>query len=135
VEQPNAHRRIHVGFSGETSVSAKRGPGRADSWEVAMRSVRRLLIATLAVAASGLGVADPSRAQSDTVTVVGTFTDEGVECPAIRGDDGVLYTLVPKSSVGLVSPGARVRVEGTVQEFSTCQQGTTIAVTSVEQAK
>jgi hypothetical protein len=100
-----------------------------------MRSVRRLLIATLAVATSGLGVADPLRAQSDRVTVVGTFTDEGVECPAIRGDDGSLYTLVPKSSVGLVGPGVRVRVEGTVQQFSTCQQGTTIAVTSIEQTK
>lgn len=66
------------------------------------------------------------------VTVVGTMTDEGAECPALRGDDGKLYTLTPRDALGLTATGARIRVEGTIAEISTCQQGTTIEVRNVE---
>lgn len=66
------------------------------------------------------------------VRVVGRLTDEGVECPALRGDDGRLYTLA--GDTGGFKPGDRVTVTGTVAEMSTCMQGTTISVRSIEKA-
>jgi hypothetical protein len=68
------------------------------------------------------------------VSVTGTLTKEGVECPAMRGDDGKLYTLLPKE-IGKLGPGDRVHVEGSVAEMTICQQGTTIVVTRLEPAK
>jgi hypothetical protein len=67
-----------------------------------------------------------------SITVTGTLTDEGIECQALRGDDGVLYTLT--GNLGAFSTGGRVTVSGSVAELSICQQGTTIRVTSIEQA-
>lgn len=64
--------------------------------------------------------------------VTGLLTDEGVECPALRGDDGRLYTLA--GDTGGFEPGDRVTVLGTVAEMSTCMQGTTISVRSIEKA-
>ncbi len=51
-------------------------------------------------------------------------TDEGVECPALRGADGVLYTIAGKAP-GL-RPGEEVCVCGRFVEISTCQQGKTL---------
>ena len=68
------------------------------------------------------------------VAVTGTLSKEGVECPALRGDDGKLYSLTP-ASLASFGPGDRVHVEGTVAEISTCMQGTTIAVTAISAAK
>lgn len=64
------------------------------------------------------------------VTVRGVLTDEGVECQALRGDDGILYTLA--GPVEGFQVGDRVRVQGTIAEVSTCQQGTTIGVTKIQ---
>jgi hypothetical protein len=63
------------------------------------------------------------------VVVRGALTDEGVECQALRGDDGILYTLAGKAEGFEV--GDRVRVEGTVAEMSICQQGTTLDVKKI----
>ena len=60
------------------------------------------------------------------LTVTGVVTGEGVECSAMRGNDGQLYTLV--GDVGDLQPGDRVQVQGRVAEVSFCQQGTTIDV-------
>ena len=60
-----------------------------------------------------------------TVTITGTVTDEGVECPALRTDDNQLYTIAT-SDRSRLKPGMRVRITGTVAEMSFCQQGTTI---------
>jgi hypothetical protein len=68
------------------------------------------------------------------VSVSGTLTKEGVECPAMRGDDGKLYTLLPPA-LGAFGPGDRVHVEGSVAEMTECQQGTTIVVTKLAPAK
>ena len=62
----------------------------------------------------------------DRVTISGTVTGEGVECLAVRGDDGQLYTLA--GDVGDLEPGDRVQVQGQRAEVSFCQQGTTIDV-------
>lgn len=64
------------------------------------------------------------------VVVRGVLTDEGVECQALRGDDGILYTLAGKLEGFQV--GDRVRVQGTVAEMSICQQGTTLDVKKIQ---
>jgi hypothetical protein len=87
-----------------------------------------------AAALALLPVSGPAES-AETVTVTGTLTGEGVECPTMQGDDGTLYSLTPRDAVGLVGAGMRVRVEGTVAEMSFCQQGTTIEVTSIEPAE
>ena len=63
------------------------------------------------------------------MAVSGTLTREGVECPAMRGDNGRLYTLA--GGTGRFQPGDHVRVRGTLAQVSTCQQGTTIRVQSI----
>lgn len=62
----------------------------------------------------------------DRMTITGVVTGEGVECLAVRGNDGQLYTLA--GDVGDLQPGDRVRVHGQRAEVSYCQQGTTIEV-------
>ncbi len=76
--------------------------------------------------------ADGTAARAGEVRVTGRLTDEGVECPALRGDDGRLYTLA--GDTGAFKPGDRVTVAGTVAEMSTCMQGTTIGVRTIEKA-
>jgi len=90
------------------------------------------VLAVLVLASAGCdGWNDPSSPGPDVVRVVGTLTDEGVECPAMRGDDGVLYTLGPVELVrGEV--GDRVRVTGRIAEGSICQQGTSLIIQSFE---
>jgi hypothetical protein len=71
--------------------------------------------------------------QPGGITVVGTLTSEGIECPTMRGDDGRLYTLM--GSLGPFGPGSRVRVHGRLAEVSFCMQGgVTIDVQSVQPA-
>jgi LysM repeat protein len=66
------------------------------------------------------------------ITITGTLTREGVECPAMRGDDGRLYTLA--GDIGRFGPGDRVQVRGQRAEASICQQGTTIEVEGIRSA-
>jgi hypothetical protein len=66
------------------------------------------------------------------VTIIGRLTSEGVECQALRGDDGQLYTLL--GDLGKLSVETRVRVSGERLEFSTCQQGITIRIQSIAPA-
>lgn len=67
------------------------------------------------------------------VEIVGTLTDEGVECPAMRTDDGALYTLTGHS--GGLLPGERVRVVGLIAGASMCQQGVTVSAARIEVAR
>lgn len=67
------------------------------------------------------------------VTVVGRLTDEGIECPALRGDDGQLYTLLGRD-LGELPVETRVSVTGERLDFSSCQQGITIKVRSISPA-
>ena len=68
-------------------------------------------------------------AANGSVRVTGHMTGEGVECPAMRGEAGELYTLAAVDE--LPEAGTKVMVEGTLAEMSPCQQGLTIAVTSL----
>jgi hypothetical protein len=67
------------------------------------------------------------------VTIVGRLTSEGVECQALRGDDGQLYTLLG-GDLGNLPVETRVSVLGERLEFSSCQQGITIRVRSITPA-
>ena len=69
-------------------------------------------------------------AADGSIRLRGRVTDEGVECTAMRGLGDELYTLV--GELGNPAPGARVTVEGTIAQTSTCQQGLTIAVTQMQ---
>ncbi|MFW5951534.1 MAG: DUF5818 domain-containing protein [Gemmatimonadota bacterium] len=69
---------------------------------------------------------------AETIRVVGELTGEGVECPALRADDGTLYTLA--GDIGDFGEGDRVEVEGTTAEASFCMQGTTIQVETIRPA-
>jgi hypothetical protein len=75
-----------------------------------------------------VAVADPD----PTLSVTGRITGEGVECPALRTDDGDLYTLAGET--GRFGEGDRVEVEGTIAEMSICMQGTTIEVENISDA-
>jgi uncharacterized protein YgiM (DUF1202 family) len=66
------------------------------------------------------------------IVVTGFLTNEGLECPALRGEDGRLYTLV--GNLGMFRPGDRVRVRGPIPQSSICMQGVTIRVSSIERA-
>jgi hypothetical protein len=68
-------------------------------------------------------------AAGERVAVTGELTSEGVECPALRADDGALYTLA--GDTGGFEVGDRVRVQGRVAEMSTCMQGTTLEVVEI----
>jgi LysM repeat protein len=76
------------------------------------------------------GGEEPGGEEPDLVTVRGTITDEGTECPALRTAEGELYTLT--GDLGELEAGDRVVVEGTVAEVSICMQGTTLNVESIE---
>lgn len=87
---------------------------------------------TTAGGSMGTDASGDTAARAGEVRVTGRLTDEGVECPALRGDDGRLYTLA--GDAGGFKPGDRVTVVGTVAEMSTCMQGTTIGVRSIGRA-
>jgi hypothetical protein len=86
----------------------------------------RVAVAAALLASPVPGFADEHEPMSDPVTIEGVLTEEGVTCPALRGDDGELYTLA--GDIGELQPGQRVRVTGEVAEVSMCMQGTTIAL-------
>lgn len=65
------------------------------------------------------------------MTITGTVTNEGVECPAVRTEDGKLYTIATSDREKL-RPGTRVRITGEIAQMSICQQGTTISAGKIE---
>lgn len=69
-------------------------------------------------------------AAGDSVSVHGSLTNEGVECPAMRDPAGTLYTLATNDLDW--AAGTQVMVRGTIAGMSTCMQGTTISVSSIE---
>lgn len=92
-----------------------------------------LLAALLATACAPVGTPrDDGGATGDGLRIEGTLTDEGVECPALRGDDGELYTLT--GGTGGFAPGDRVEVVATPVQISFCMQGTTVKVRQIQAA-
>ena len=64
--------------------------------------------------------------RSKIVCVRGKLTAEGVECQALRGADGALYTLM--GDLKDFKAGDKVCVTGTVVEVSFCMQGITFSI-------
>lgn len=91
-----------------------------------------LLFLVLALAACRPpGPAGETEDGADSSLVIrGTLTSEGVECPAMRGPDGALYTLAGRNTGGFKS-GDKVCVRGRRAEMSFCMQGITIEVISI----
>ncbi|MCI0431109.1 MAG: DUF5818 domain-containing protein [Rhodospirillales bacterium] len=85
----------------------------------------RLLLSGGSISVAGANQA-PDRGE---ICIRGQLTDEGIECPALRGESGVLYTLA--GDTGGFEVGDEVCVCGTVAEVSFCMQGTTIASTHI----
>ena len=80
-----------------------------------------------------LAAAVPTRSQtSGRVSLDGTMTGEGVECPTMRTADGALYSLALRTPQASIFPGQKIHVEGIPEKFSICQHGTTIEVESLE---
>lgn len=105
------------------ALAAGCSPGETEAGRTATVPADTIQGGTMADTTTG----DTERAGE--VRVTGRLTDEGVECPALRGDDGRLYTLAGET--GGFGPGDRVTVAGTVAEMSFCMQGTTIAVRTI----
>jgi hypothetical protein len=100
----------------------------------AVHPVAVVLVLGLAVGLPGCATTPPppaveSPAEDKPMTVRGQLTTEGVECPAMRGADGTLYTLL--GDLGEFKPGDKVVVEGTPVAISFCMQGTTIQITRI----
>ena len=116
-----------------TSFEAR--PARGEPLRRRSLGFAALFLASGACAMSNGDAAANSGASSGNapVTVVGRLTNEGVECQALRGDDGQLYTLLG-GELGGLPVDARVRVIGERLEFSSCQQGITIRVQSITPA-
>ena len=72
---------------------------------------------------------EPPPSDRGTIRVQGHLTAEGVECPAMRSEDGTLYTLL--GDLKGFKAGERVVVEGTRVEISFCMQGTTLDVKQI----
>lgn len=89
-----------------------------------------LLVAFDAIFAP-IGLSDPFHVTrpDGILQRTGQVTGEGVECLAMRDNDGFLYTLI--GNVDGLTAGESVVIQGTYVEASTCMQGTTINVTRV----
>lgn len=83
-------------------------------------------------------VAEPFRvtarpSQPERLSVTGTITTRGIECPVMRGDNGRTYSLT--GNLQGYRAGDRVLVEGRVAEPSICQQGVTIEIRRISEAE
>lgn len=70
-----------------------------------------------------------AKKKTKLICVLGTLTDEGVECQALRSTDDLLFTLV--GDLSGVENGDKVFVCGLIATVSTCMQGTTINVSGI----
>lgn len=92
---------------------------------IAARGVAWALASIACAACATAGPVPPD----GVLSVSGTLTAEGVECPALRGTNGELYTLA--GGLDEAAVGDEVCVKGRLVEVSICQQGTTLSVESI----
>jgi hypothetical protein len=89
-----------------------------------------LIISACAQATAPDATAKEASVTSDSMTVLGTLTSEGVECQAMREDKtNLLYTLT--GNLGAFKAGDPVTVTGRIAEMSKCMQGKTIVVKTI----
>jgi len=96
----------------------------------------RMALGGLAVVASACAASQPDMSReigatpaAAAVKIQGEMTSDGVECPAMRADNGAVYTLL--GDLKGFKKGDRVTVEGTPVQMSFCMQGTTLQVTQI----
>ena len=115
-----------------TSLGARAAPS-APARRKTLGFAALFLVSGACAMSNGEAASDNMAKKADNrVTIAGRLTSEGVECQALRGDDGQLYTLL--GDIGTLSVETRVSVTGERVEFSTCQQGITIRVQSITPA-
>jgi hypothetical protein len=94
-----------------------------------------ILVAATALHACASSPTSPAEVEfsatppGQVIKVAGVLTSEGAECPAMRADDGAVYTLL--GDLKGFRAGDQVRVEGTRQEVSICMQGVTLQITQI----
>jgi hypothetical protein len=148
-----------VGFPGKTKVNLGFGPPRQDYTVLAtaVTSDRGMIEQAVTVPGSAtpgetivftaetedgrvrlvsepIAVIEPGPPPGTKISVTGTLSSEGAECPALRGDDGKLYTLTDPSAGGF-RPGDRVHVTGEVAGMSMCMQGITVTGATITAVK
>lgn len=111
----------------EAAVPASAAPGQAAVFAIETDDGRARLVS------EAFTVTSPGPPPGTRVDVTGTLSNEGVECPAFRGDDGRLYTIADPAAGGF-KPGDRVHVAGEVAAMSLCQQGIPLAGTTITAA-
>lgn len=95
--------------------------------------IKRAGAAALVAAAFCAACAQAGPVPPDGVLQIeGVLTGEGVECPALRGHDGQLYTLAGAPDGAIV--GDALCVQGRLVEISICQQGITLEVETISAA-
>ena len=67
------------------------------------------------------------------MTISGKLIRGGVECPAMMGDDGQLYSLM--GNIEGFRIGQHVLVTGERQALSYCRRGTAIKIDSIRQVE
>lgn len=115
-----------------TSSEASVGPGASLLGKTLCLVAAFLANGACAMSNRDAAARDAASSGEARVTIVGRLTSEGVECQALRGDDGQLYTLL--GNIGALPVETRVSVLGERLEFSSCQQGITIRVQSITPA-
>jgi hypothetical protein len=113
-------------------VRSKRRPRRFAALQIPCFALLFLGNGACAMSGADHNADNATSREQPTITVVGRLTNEGVECQALRADDGTLYTLL--GEVGVLPVDTRVSVSGERLEFSSCQQGITIRVRSITPA-
>ena len=76
---------------------------------------------------------EPKASNTGTITLSTIMTDEGVECPAVRGADGELYTIPDMPEAFSVGDKLNIEVPDPMKAMvSFCQQGQTIVWKRIE---
>ena len=107
---------------------------RRRTWRLVCGSVAATAISLAACATSSptpREIAKPS--ETKTMKIQGQLTSDGVECPAMKADNGTTYTLL--GDLKGFKAGDRVIVEGTPVEISFCMQGTTLKVVQITRSQ
>ena len=91
-----------------------------------MRRLHLLTAALPALGMAGVAAADDLPGDPTRPPIEGVLTAEGIECPAMRADDGTLFTLT--GDLRGFGPRDRVCVVPEVVDMTYCLQGTTIHV-------
>jgi hypothetical protein len=114
-------------FESAATVPEKAVPGATGVFSVETADGRVRLVS------APFAIVSPGPPPGTKLNVTGTLSNEGAECPALRGDDGKLYTLTDPAAGGF-RPGDRIHVSGEVAGMSICLQGIPLTGTTITAA-